>query len=189
MVGPLSFWHRSTWAAARLGAVRPNVSLCDRSSRCLARAMRTRTSSASSRSIRRSLRASVSTAESLLGLERPAEPGAAVALDRRRNSVRMVANAFCRCLCVTPSRRQWMASGPGRVAVGPQQPQGEVPLVVRLSSERARQAVRQDCSFAKKRESLAALLVVVQGGALDGPVRDARKGVETRLSSRSRLPL
>jgi hypothetical protein len=33
---------------------------------------------------------------------------------------------------------------------------------VQLSSERARQAVRQDCSFAKKQESPYALLVVVQ---------------------------
>jgi hypothetical protein len=34
-------------------------------------------------------------------------------------------------------------------------------VVVRLSSERARQAVRQDCSFAKEQESRRALLVVV----------------------------
>jgi hypothetical protein len=36
--------------------------------------------------------------------------------------------------------------------------------LVRLSSELTVQAVRQDCSFAKKRESPPALLVVVQGG-------------------------
>jgi hypothetical protein len=35
-------------------------------------------------------------------------------------------------------------------------------LVVRLSSERARQAVRQDCSLAKKQESPTTLLVVVR---------------------------
>jgi len=35
-------------------------------------------------------------------------------------------------------------------------------VFVRLSRERARQAVRQDCSFAKKQESPPALLVVVQ---------------------------
>jgi hypothetical protein len=34
-------------------------------------------------------------------------------------------------------------------------------LVVRLSSERARQPVRQDCSFAKKQESPHARLVLV----------------------------
>jgi hypothetical protein len=33
---------------------------------------------------------------------------------------------------------------------------------VRLSSERVRQAVRQDCSFAKKQASPPALLVVIQ---------------------------
>ena len=39
-------------------------------------------------------------------------------------------------------------------------------LVVRLSSEWTRQAVRQDCSFATKQESRPALLVVVQLGCL-----------------------
>jgi len=34
-------------------------------------------------------------------------------------------------------------------------------VFVRLSSERVRQAVRQDCSFVKKQESPPALLVVV----------------------------
>jgi hypothetical protein len=38
-------------------------------------------------------------------------------------------------------------------------------LFVRLSSERASQAVRQHCSFAKKQELPPALLVVVQGGS------------------------
>ena len=37
---------------------------------------------------------------------------------------------------------------------------------VRLSSERARQAVRQDCSFAKKQDSPPALPVVVRSGRL-----------------------
>src|SRR5215207_1577072 len=46
----------------------------------------------------------------------------------------------------------------GRTIPGSQQ----LPLFVRLSSERARQAVRQDSSFAKKQESPPALLVVVQ---------------------------
>ena len=36
---------------------------------------------------------------------------------------------------------------------------------VRLSSERARRAVRQDCSFAKNQESRPALLVVQCSGA------------------------
>jgi hypothetical protein len=45
-------------------------------------------------------------------------------------------------------------------------------VVVRLSSERARQAVCQDCSFAKKQESLHALLVVVHcASALDAGSR------------------
>ena len=35
-------------------------------------------------------------------------------------------------------------------------------LVVRLSSERARQEVRQDSSFGKKQESRSALLIVVR---------------------------
>jgi DNA-binding CsgD family transcriptional regulator len=37
-----------------------------------------------------------------------------------------------------------------------------LPLIVQLSSERAGQAVRPDCSFAKKQESPTALLVVVR---------------------------
>jgi hypothetical protein len=41
-------------------------------------------------------------------------------------------------------------------------PLAALPLIVRLSSERPRQAVRQDCSFAKKQKSPPALLVVVQ---------------------------
>jgi hypothetical protein len=40
-------------------------------------------------------------------------------------------------------------------------------LVVRLSSERAIQAVRQDCSFAKNQASPPALLVVVAREPLD----------------------
>jgi hypothetical protein len=39
-------------------------------------------------------------------------------------------------------------------------------LVVQLSSERARQAARQDCSFANKQEPAPALLVVVRCGRL-----------------------
>jgi hypothetical protein len=52
-------------------------------------------------------------------------------------------------------------------------------LVVQLSSERARQAVRQDCSFAKKQESPPALLVVVQGSHLRRQWRcDCLRGTE-----------
>jgi hypothetical protein len=40
--------------------------------------------------------------------------------------------------------------------------------LVRLSSERAIQAVRYDCSFAKKREYPPALLVVAQAGVCRG---------------------
>jgi hypothetical protein len=47
-------------------------------------------------------------------------------------------------------------------------------VVVRLGSERARQAVRQDCSFGRKQESPPAALVVVRCGSL--------------LSSRRRRP-
>jgi hypothetical protein len=36
-----------------------------------------------------------------------------------------------------------------------------VPLLVQLSSERARHALRQDCSFAKQQDSPPALPVVV----------------------------
>jgi hypothetical protein len=41
-----------------------------------------------------------------------------------------------------------------------------LPVVVRLSSERARQAVRQVCSFARKQESRPELLVVVPSGSV-----------------------
>jgi hypothetical protein len=47
-------------------------------------------------------------------------------------------------------------------------------VVVRLSSERVRQPVRQDCSFAKKQASPPALLVVVRSGRLMLDLRDAR---------------
>jgi hypothetical protein len=50
-----------------------------------------------------------------------------------------------------------------------------LPVIVRLSSERARQAVRQDCSFATKQESRPALLVVVRSGRLMAALRQARK--------------
>jgi hypothetical protein len=46
-------------------------------------------------------------------------------------------------------------------------------LVVHLSSARVRQAVRQECSFAKKQASPVALLVVVRSereGSEDGRV-------------------
>jgi hypothetical protein len=47
-------------------------------------------------------------------------------------------------------------------------------VIVRLSSERARQGVRQDCCFAKKQQSPPALLVVVQTESELGAVPDAR---------------
>jgi hypothetical protein len=40
--------------------------------------------------------------------------------------------------------------------------------LVQLSSERARQALRQDCSFAKTQKSPPALLVVVRSESLPG---------------------
>jgi hypothetical protein len=43
-----------------------------------------------------------------------------------------------------------------------------LPVLVRLSSERARDAVRQDCSFANKQESPVARLVVVLGESCVG---------------------
>jgi hypothetical protein len=49
-----------------------------------------------------------------------------------------------------------------------------LPRFVRLSSELARQAVRQDCSFAKKQESPPALLVVVPSGRAPDGDADAR---------------
>jgi hypothetical protein len=55
---------------------------------------------------------------------------------------------------------------------------------VRLSSERARQAVRRDCSFAKKRESPPALLVVVQPGRLPHSRPDARNRLESGCHNR-----
>jgi hypothetical protein len=45
-------------------------------------------------------------------------------------------------------------------------------LLVRLSSERARQAVRRDSSFAKKQEPPPALLVVVHSDGLVALHRD-----------------
>jgi hypothetical protein len=42
-------------------------------------------------------------------------------------------------------------------------------LVVHLSSERVRQAVRQDCSFAKKQQPQRECLLVVQEGRLRLP--------------------
>jgi hypothetical protein len=47
-------------------------------------------------------------------------------------------------------------------------------LFVRLSSDRVRQAMRQDCSFAKKQASPPALLVVVLSERLVSVSRDAR---------------
>ena len=60
-------------------------------------------------------------------------------------------------------------------------------LVVRLSSERVRQAVRQDCSCAKTQASPPALLVVVESGGRGrcGPRLDERR--ESRAPDR-RLP-
>jgi hypothetical protein len=61
---------------------------------------------------------------------------------------------------------------------------------VRLSSERARQEVRRDCSFAKKRESPPALLVVVRsesprGAAWDGRLR--REGGGNSMTVRAAI--
>ena len=47
-------------------------------------------------------------------------------------------------------------------------------VFVQPGSERARQALRQDYSFAKKQESPPALLVVVPSDCLRGAFRDAR---------------
>jgi hypothetical protein len=52
-------------------------------------------------------------------------------------------------------------------------------VFVRLSSERARQAVRQECSFAKKHKSPSVLLVVVEAVAYIGG--DAKRFVSRRL--------
>jgi hypothetical protein len=71
-----------------------------------------------------------------------------------------------------PGRRRphtWKARASSRRAVR----RGRLLTFVRLSSERARQAVRQDCSFAKKQESSLALLVVVQGERVGVTERDA----------------
>jgi hypothetical protein len=54
-------------------------------------------------------------------------------------------------------------------------------VVVRLSSERVRQPVRQDCSFAMKQASPPALLVVVRGERLDRRSEFARSGPEARV--------
>jgi hypothetical protein len=65
---------------------------------------------------------------------------------------------------------------------------------VRLSSERARQAVRQDCSFATKQESRPALLVVVPQQAPDVTTRDSSVSHKAALDRKgsfawsSRLP-
>jgi hypothetical protein len=56
-----------------------------------------------------------------------------------------------------------------------------LPVLVRLSSERERQAVRQDCSFAKKQKSPPTLLVVVRSGRL----MDVRANDRTPSKSRS----
>jgi hypothetical protein len=62
-----------------------------------------------------------------------------------------------------------------------------LPRVVRLSSERVRQAVRQDCPFAKKQASPPALLVVIQRGRELAASGDARLSNEQRiLGSRRR---
>jgi hypothetical protein len=58
-----------------------------------------------------------------------------------------------------------------------------VPLVVRGSSERARHAVRLDCSFANKQESPPALPVVVHRGRLGIPGTDTPASVRTHVSS------
>jgi hypothetical protein len=56
-----------------------------------------------------------------------------------------------------------------------------LPLVVQLSSERASQAVRQDCSFSKKQELPPALLVGVQRRSAGVCSRRARSHVNAAL--------
>jgi hypothetical protein len=53
----------------------------------------------------------------------------------------------------------------GAVGISPRVACRLLLVFVRLSSERARQTVRQDCSFGKKQECPFALLVVVQPGS------------------------
>jgi hypothetical protein len=48
--------------------------------------------------------------------------------------------------------------------------------LARLSSERTLEPARKDCSFAEKQVSRPALPFLVQGGSLDGIVRDAALG-------------
>src|SRR5215217_1150147 len=59
-------------------------------------------------------------------------------------------------------------------------PRAALLLIVRLSSERVRQAVRQDCSFAKKQASPPALLVVVPSA------REVTAGRDTPPSKKGR---
>jgi len=61
-----------------------------------------------------------------------------------------------------------------------------LPSFVRLSSEGVRQAVRQDCSFAKKQASPPALLVVVHSGRLTLDLRDARNQARAAAESDGR---
>jgi DNA-binding SARP family transcriptional activator len=58
---------------------------------------------------------------------------------------------------------------------------------VRLSSERVRQAVRQDCSFAKKQASPPALLVVVRSGRLASVGADGRFAAQRSGRTREAL--
>jgi len=53
-------------------------------------------------------------------------------------------------------------------------------VVVRLSSERVRQAVPQDCSFAEKQASPPALLVVVRSGRRGFAYANARNRASAR---------
>jgi hypothetical protein len=59
-------------------------------------------------------------------------------------------------------------------------PATTVLVLVRLRSERARRAARQDCSFANKQESPPALLVVVRSRPLVRARRRPHPGVEER---------
>jgi hypothetical protein len=129
--------------------------------------------------------------ETLAIAMREKEWSVGAALDRRQSQCasldRVGGTAARRSLCPDGSSRRRTdlrrfprsshAVAPGRRlrnarsckgALAPRQPPAATPLLrfVHLSSERAREVVRPDCSFANKQESPPALLVVVPGGGL-----------------------
>jgi hypothetical protein len=61
-------------------------------------------------------------------------------------------------------------------------------VVVRPSSERARQTVRPDCSFAKEQEFPPALPLVVPSDRLAGTAGDARISERAGAESRKGIP-